>query len=225
MSSDAPARLIQSLRTRLESSPTDTAIVSMLADYSSLALHAPLMSFAVFAGKDGECEARRVSFMLREWTTTSESRQAIWYAGQILRHARHAPRLALQTFFAVVVYQACLTLWTWSLIQTARQENTAQVSYNLSSGMDQSTSMLQLDGHVSIQEINNFVALGNGTPAVSSTKQDGTCRSTPLLGHPGVSMRAGIEILGKADSRPRFIHQLCDLMEDLAKATQSIGFA
>jgi hypothetical protein len=192
-------------------------------EYLQLALNAPLKSFPVFAGKDGEGESRIVYPMIQQWACTEKSRKAIWHSGQLLRYARSLPRTLLQTFYGVAVYHASLTLWTYSIIASARYRRSGWESKTHSSPYHE-TGMrsLRLDDSATTAEVNEFVALDSYSPVI-------TVDLIPLLFNPGAAMNAGIAIFGTQSTGPtrnvsRFVDSLIQLMDGLARAAQSLGF-
>ena len=192
--------------------------------YLCLALYAPLRCLPIFAGRDGESEAQAVYYMLQEWTQSREGRECIWHAGQIFRHARALPYSLMQAFFAVIVYHASLTLWSFAIIVGARQKKAGLFPL-----IQEPDKVLYLDGGPS-PLLNSFIALGEGTPAVSNGKTDDAVGDTVLLLHsPGAVMQVGIAILKEQarfrdNNLPRFVEGLVQLMEDLSQAAKSVGF-
>jgi hypothetical protein len=53
-----------------------------------MSLHVALDDIQLFAGRAGEDEARRIYPQIRTWTQDSESRKAVWHAGQVFHHAK-----------------------------------------------------------------------------------------------------------------------------------------
>ena len=78
-------------------------------------LHVSLNDIQLFSGRAGEEEARRVYPQIRAWTEESESRTAVWHAGQLFRTARSFEKTRLRDFYAVAVHHAALTLWVYGL--------------------------------------------------------------------------------------------------------------
>lgn len=199
------------------------AATLIVAHYLQMALHAPLKAFPVFAGSDGEGEARRVYPMLQCWAGDRESRQAIWHAGQVIRYARKLSSAQMHMFFAVAIYHAGLTLWTFSIIASARHKKLSQPYDHR-----QVTNGLQLDGDATAEEIKKFVAIGERSPSISIDRNGDPNALIALMSNPGAAMRAGIvtfpQSSGKVHGRSRFVESLVRLMDDLANAAQSLGF-
>lgn len=86
-------------------------------------LHVSLDDIQLFTGRAGEEEARKVYPLIRAWTEESESRTAVWHAGQLFRVARSFEKTRLRDFYAVAVHHAALTLWVYGMVvsNTSRQ--------------------------------------------------------------------------------------------------------
>ncbi|KAG8624559.1 hypothetical protein KVT40_007626 [Elsinoe batatas] len=100
----------------LSTSESDLSSLLFL-DALSLHLHAPMEDIHIFAGVEGHEEAKRVYPSLRSWAGTSGARQSVWHAAQLFRYARGIE--AINSFDAVVVYQASLVVWSWGVISNA----------------------------------------------------------------------------------------------------------
>ncbi|KAF2025610.1 MFS general substrate transporter [Setomelanomma holmii] len=80
-------------------------------------LNAPLDDIQLFAGIEGQEEARSAYPALREWIKTPAARQSLWHAGQILRAAEGLPKALLCNFNAIAVYHAGLILWGYGFLK------------------------------------------------------------------------------------------------------------
>lgn len=90
-------------------------------------LHVAPDELQKYAGKSGEDEARRAAVSLEEnWANTTESRHAIWHAGQVIANARKLPPTSLRGFNATAVYFASLTLWIYGLFCSSSQTGEEQ---------------------------------------------------------------------------------------------------
>jgi hypothetical protein len=92
-----------------------------------MSLHVALDDIQLFAGRAGEDEARRIYPQVRAWTQDSESRKAVWHAGQVFHHAKKFEKTRLRDFYAVAMYHATLVLWVWGMVTsgTSRQSGIA----------------------------------------------------------------------------------------------------
>lgn len=62
------------------------------------------------AGRFGIKESRLTLQNLQAWSNSDEPRYAMWHAGQVLKAAESLKPTQLRGFYAIAVYQACLTL-------------------------------------------------------------------------------------------------------------------
>lgn len=83
-------------------------------------IHVSLEDLQLFSGKEGEEQAKRIYPVLQRWADSSEARQALWHAGQVLRFAREFPKGQLREFWAAAVHLGGLAVWGWGVLQTAR---------------------------------------------------------------------------------------------------------
>jgi len=92
-----------------------------------MSLHVSLDDIQLFAGRAGEDEARRIYPQVRAWTQDSESRKAVWHAGQVFHYAKKFEKTRLRDFYAVAMYHATLVLWVWGMVTsgTSRQSGLA----------------------------------------------------------------------------------------------------
>ncbi|GAM87647.1 hypothetical protein ANO11243_056740 [Dothideomycetidae sp. 11243] len=166
-------RLLECLRLGIErshdvqspESAPDTGPISnraemlLLFELLSMHLHMSLEDMHIFAGVEGHEEARRVYPSLRDWANTSSSRQAIWHACRLLRHARSMKEIS--DFNAVIVYQASLALWTWGVVRNSLPR---PATFGIS---DLATDQIViLDEPAFDAQSKHFVAMGLGRPAL-----------------------------------------------------------
>ncbi|KAI9881693.1 MAG: hypothetical protein M1823_006596, partial [Watsoniomyces obsoletus] len=76
----------------------------VMFERAQMSLYVNLEDVQTLAGKAGEEEARKIHPVLTNWAQSSESRKAIWHAGQLYRAAKEYPRVMLQDFAAVALY-------------------------------------------------------------------------------------------------------------------------
>jgi hypothetical protein len=69
----------------------------------------------LFAGKEGEDEARMAHGLLVRWTETKEARQAVWHAGQVIHAFVSLPPERLTEFSAIMLFHATLCIWIYGL--------------------------------------------------------------------------------------------------------------
>ncbi|KAK3686927.1 hypothetical protein LTR37_019325 [Vermiconidia calcicola] len=95
--------------------------VTLILELLLMHLHMSLDDVQLFAGVEGEEEARRVYPSLVQWTKTTTARQALWHAGQVVRAARNLRQGLICDFAAIAVYQASLAFWSYGIITRATE--------------------------------------------------------------------------------------------------------
>lgn len=126
---------------------------------------------------------------LYEWVSRKESRQALWHAGQIIKHIRLLPSQNLRDFAAVALYHAGLTLWAYGTVRQAPNcQPPPMISSTPSKDMQQSAAMaplppysrdsmnidpikVYLDG-IQADDVNRYIALERGTPVLQGFDGD-----------------------------------------------------
>ncbi|KAL1796297.1 hypothetical protein ACET3X_004837 [Alternaria dauci] len=99
------------------STPPMSKSVEITLEIMLVHLNAPLDDIQLFAGLEGQEEARDAYVGLRDWAKTPSARQALWHAGQILRAAEVLPKALLSNFNAIAVYHAGLILWAYGFLK------------------------------------------------------------------------------------------------------------
>jgi len=134
-------------------SAQETLVLHLL----QLNLHVFLDDLQLFAGKEGEEQARRIYPTLQRWSDSAEARQALWHAGQILRQAKLFPTGHLKDFYAIAVHHAALCLWAHGVVTKATRRNSLPATM--------SHGLVYLDG-VDAVPTQRFIALGHGRAAI-----------------------------------------------------------
>lgn len=149
---------------------TFSAQENVLLNLLLMNLHVSLENLELFAGKQGDEQAKRIVPTLQRWAQDTESKRAIWHAGQILRWAREFPTGHLKDFYAVAVHHAALALWTWGIMTwTLKQNGSLPTTY-------QNDDVIYLDMHDSAQmqvQVRQFIDYGTGRPAIRRLKKAG----------------------------------------------------
>lgn len=198
-------------------------------------LHVSLDDLQLFAGKDGEEQARRILPALQRWVRDNASRRAIWHAGQILRWAREFPQGHLKDFYAVAVHHAALALWTWGVITRALRRNGVLPSHN---AYNQGETVVYLDMPEAGQSLHQFMGYETGRPAIhgplrTSRKHQGASGSgskgavtESFVEEPRTCMGMIEETLRanfpEGQSAP-IVENLCQLINQLGKAAGAVG--
>lgn len=177
-------------------------------------LHVSLDDLQLFAGKEGEDQARRIYPMLQQWASSSEARSAIWCAGQVLRYAKAFPPAHLKDFHAVAVHHAALALWAYGVITKANRRHPPLPSQYQS-------EHVYLDGSETTT-IQRFIQFGQGRPAIRGPMvRDAVSES--WLEDPRAYMGIAQEVLRSnfkdgVDSLPPMVENLCTLIKQLGDA-------
>lgn len=166
----------------------------------------------LFAGIEGQEEARNAYPGLREWTKSQAARQALWHAGQILRVAATLPKVLLCNFNAIALYHAGLILWGYGFLQRSTMDNSYPVG---NPQMD-----IVLNGH-DLLTARRFITLNRGVPSISSPKSQTNIRLSYLSG----VMEGLIHVLqahhGSSEgSCSPLVGNLVQLLEGLRSATK-----
>ena len=173
-------------------------------------LNAPLDDIQLFAGIEGQEEARNAYPALREWTKSVAARQALWHAGQILRAAATLPKALLSNFNAIAVYHAGLILWGYGFLKRPTESTPAE--------NPQSFVLLNGDDSLSARR---FITLNRGIPSIRNPRSQ---LDTQLSDVSGV-MDGLVHLLQAPHdtvegSCPPLVGNLVQLLEGLRSATK-----
>ncbi|GAB7333809.1 hypothetical protein MBLNU13_g05323t2 [Cladosporium sp. NU13] len=162
--------------TSCEADHTTPPEIPFVLEFLMMSLHVALDDIQLFAGREGEDEARRIFPQVRAWTRDAESRKAVWHAGQVFNHARAFEKTRLRDFYAVAMYHATLVLWVWGMV-TSGSSRQSGIATPVGSTLPQnpppqiaftatkSQAKVVLDGPES-KSTKAFVQLGHGTPGL-----------------------------------------------------------
>jgi hypothetical protein len=164
--------------TSCEADSTTPPEIPFVLEFLMMSLHVALDDIQMFAGREGEEEARKVFPQVRAWTRDSDSRKAVWHAGQVFHHAKAFEKTRLRDFYAVATYHATLVLWVWGMV-TSGSSRQSGIATPIGTGMPQrptlqsnftmskSHAKVVLDGAES-KITKAFVQLGHGTPGLQN---------------------------------------------------------
>lgn len=200
----------------------------MLSAQESIVLHLLLMNLNVslddlqlFSGKEGEEQARRIYPTLKSWSESAEARQALWHAGQILRHGKLFPPGHLKDFYAVAVHHAALCLWTHGVV--SRASHPAQ-------GPGYGEGVVFLDGP-DAPHVHRFLTFGQGKTAIKRPDVKGGDAAQPaisLLQDLRGCMEVAQEVLranfvGGREGLPLINENIIRLLKQLGNAAWAVG--
>jgi hypothetical protein len=194
------------------SSPPLTLSAEIFMQLMSLHLNAPLEEIQLFAGLEGQEEARSVYPQLRDWAKTVLARRALWHASQILRAAEALPKDLLCGFNAVVVYHAGLVLWGFGVL--------AEVNAKKSMSNDNTPTLVVLNRD-DTHSAKRYTTLGWGLPCIRATGSEAIIQ----LSNVGMVLDALVQLLmapfASADGPcPPLVGNLVQLLEGLRPAAR-----
>lgn len=196
--------------------PEMTAQERVVLNLLMMNLHVSLDDLQLFAGKEGEDQARRIYPVLQQWAESTDSRSAIWYAGQILRYAKLFPKGHLKAFYAVAVHHAALALWTYGVVTRANRRE---------SRLSQQEP-IYMDGPES-PALQKFINLGQGRTLIRGPGPQ-TRASEASIEDPRQCMEVAQEVLkanfsGAKEVVPAIVENLCGLIRQLGNAAWAVG--
>jgi hypothetical protein len=189
------------------SSPPMTKSTEITMELMLLHLNAPLDDIQLFAGIEGQEEARSAYPSLSNWTKTVPARQALWHAGQILRAAESLPRGLLCNFNAIAVYHAGLIFWSYGFLR--------RIAIDKPTPTEASQIAVMLNGD-DVLSVRRFVTLDRGLPSIRITKSQDTVQ----LSNVGAVMDGLVRLLlapyeSAEGSCPPLVGNLVQLLEGL----------
>ncbi|KAJ5765309.1 hypothetical protein N7520_004868 [Penicillium odoratum] len=188
--------------------------IILVCEVVSMLLHMSLEELQLFAGKEDKQEARRVYQSALEWIASTDSRRAIWHAGQTIRASRQMPPGSLTGFFAIGVFYASLAFWSYGVV--SRAKNTRLLGNPVSPLPSQGPTVF-LDGE-EVADVTKFVTMGCGLPALQGPGE------IVLLSDFGSVMNVGQRALRAdiSESTPPLVQSLAQLMGDLGHCVPGV---
>ena len=194
-------------------SSVEDAKVTLILELLLMHLHMSLDDVQLFAGVEGEEEARRVYPTLVQWTRTSTARQALWHAGQVVRAARNLRPGLICDFAAIAVYQASLAFWSYGII-TRATEMLPLADNGISAWLD------GVEDHGTQRWIIN----GKGHAAIRNQTINPPNDVPAAVGNPDEVVLSLVMVMRRNhnESRsPPLVDNLINIMEGLRKATRT----
>jgi len=188
------------------STPPMSKSVEITLEIMLVHLNAPLDDIQLFAGIEGQEEARGAYVGLRDWAKTPSARQALWHAGQILRAAEVLPKALLSNFNAIAVYHAGLILWVYGILK--RSITTEQ-------GPVDTAVVLNGDDLLSARK---FITLDRGIPAIKSSGSQNPTQLTDVCGVMDSLTQLLLAHHDASEPSPPLVGNLVQLLEGLRSA-------
>lgn len=209
-------RDIAEFATQIQHSRKPKPQLILLAELFMMILHVSPDDLQKFAGKNGEDEARRAAHSLEEsWFSGSESRYAVWHAGQVFHWARKLAPTSLRGFNAIAVYFASLTLWAFGLASCTYSTNGRQ---DEKAGNGSAPDYVLVDGDES-RETRAFLQLDRGVPGL--TMYGDPNAGVESLSNTGMILTISRNLL--RDNFPVRNEPLPPIVESLAHLLQDLG--
>lgn len=207
-------KCIETVKHDLSKYALDSSQFQIVVEYCLMALNVSPRELQRFAGRLGEEEAETTHHILRKWMTGPEFKAAVWHAGQILKFARMSQPTQLREFFAIVVYQAGLTLWVYGLLsKTMRKQPLPTTIAQVREESDESNVLL--DGSECAVST-AFISFGNGNPGITFGQKKKFCPLTDISTIMKIACDIFRENFGiETATLPPLLESLISLMTDL----------
>jgi Fungal specific transcription factor domain len=205
------SKLLLRFRITIDSQLQSSPDIGIQLELNLMHLNMSLDEVLLFTGVEGPEEARQVVESLTEWVESSNARQAIWHAGQVLRTARICAAGSLNLFPALALYHASIAFWAYGLLIRDTTSGTIP------------RPVVEIDASETL-DVQRFIQLGHGSPAIRSLNNMGDLVSSQiLLTEPYRIMEAMIEVLthNSGTERPVLVKNLIRLMKELQSAANS----
>ncbi|KAI1263054.1 hypothetical protein F5Y18DRAFT_395944 [Xylariaceae sp. FL1019] len=190
---------------------------ALLLNLLGVNLYVSLDDLQLFAGKDGEDQARRVYPILQQWSKSGDCRRALWHAGQVLRHAKSFPCGHLKGFYAAGVHHAALALWTYGVVTRARNPSSVNIIHENVYIDDEETALVP-----------RFINFGLGRPMIRGFKSKYGEFVASAIDDPRAAMEIAESILrrnydsGQEIPSP-MVENICHLIQQLGGAAWAVG--
>lgn len=199
----------------LDMTPREHTLLNLLL----MNLHVSMDDVQLFAGKEGEEQARRIYPVLQQWASCAEGRSATWYACQILRQAKLSPPGQLKDFQAVAVHHAALVLWTFGVIAKANRRQAPLPSQH-------ALEPIHLDGS-DPAPVQRFISFGQGRPVirgvVARSPTDASAIENPREAMDIVQEILRLNLDPGSETLPPMVENLCFLIKQLGDAAWAVG--
>ncbi len=201
---------------------------NLLLELLPMYLHSSLEEIQLFAGREDLDDARRVLPSLQRWVDSSDSRQAIWHAGQVLRATRTFRPGQLRDFATIAIYHATLVMWTYSIISQAVDGASSRPKPPTALAAQRPVS---LDGPDSIA-IQQFITVGKGIPSITCIRHSEDAAAgaelVPLSDQEAViqavlgTLKGNFPCSLEEQAPPPLVENLIQLLRDLGKAAGTV---
>ena len=194
-------------------SSVEDAKVTLILELLLMHLHMSLDDVQLFAGVEGEEEARRVYPSLVQWTRTNTARQALCHAGRVIQAARNLRQGLICDFAAIAVYQASLAFWCYGII-TRATEPSSMLNSHITAWLDGG------DDH----GVQRWINTGNGNAAIHGLTGQPLAEGPALVGNPDEIVLSLVVLMRRNHNEvqsPPLVENLINIMEGLRKAART----
>lgn len=194
-------------------SSVEDAKVTLILELLLMHLHMSLDDVHLFAGVEGEEEARRVYPSLVQWTKTTTARQALWHAGQVIRAARNLRQGLICDFAAIAVYQASLAFWSYGII-TRTTDSNQQLNNSITAWLDGAEDPC----------VQRWIVNGKANAAIHAWVGNPPTDGLAIMSSPDDVVAAVVQLMRRNhnDARaPPLVDNLINIMEGLRKAART----
>ena len=194
-------------------SSVEDAKVALILELLLMHLHMSLDDVQLFAGVEGEEEARRVYPSLVQWTKTTTARQALWHAGQVIRAARNLRQGLICDFAAIAVYQASLAFWSYGII-TRATEATPLANNSVTAWLDGADD----------NGVQRWIINGKGNAAIQAATGRSPSEAPAFVSNPEDMVIAVVATMRRNHNEtraPPLVDNLINIMEGLRKAART----
>ena len=199
---------------------TSTLESYILASLLLSHLHVSFNDIQLFAGREGDEEARRVYPGLQTWVESREARTALWHAGQVVRYAKMLG--SVREFFAVAVYHASLVFWAYGVLGLREYRSNLENRLSHNSAADQDV-WVWLDGD-KVENVQRFIALGRGSPCFSAGGEVARLYEPEQVMSAIITVLEGITV-NEAGSHGKEQKVVPPLVENLSQLIKELGNA
>ena len=203
----------------------------MICEYLSMSLYASPIEIQHAAGRLGEEKSQSTVPNLQSWIQSERHRYSIWHAGQVLKAAENMHTNCIHGFYAIPVYQACLTLLTASAMVNAtvpsptdrRWQGNSEISLTqlASQSRDRSfpaisTPVIILNGSENV-DAEGYLVTGRGIPALWVNGEVDLLSEADTISSTMQSIFRGNR--GTTNPLPPLLDELLALVKDLSTTT------
>lgn len=195
---DELVKLLGSLSISLASEMSTLPGLAVILQLIHLHLYMPFEDIQIFAGMQGDEQARAVYPAISEWVSSESARRAVFHAGQIIRASRTLPHASIRGPQAIMIYYASLALWVYGLLLKRQPAEESGGAKKTSSSTDTSGDDVYLDGPDETMRVRRFIEFGTGKPCIRSddpNKAEGGPSTVAYLDSPDAALTAIITIV------------------------------